>query len=205
MKTSSPNPAQAARRTELIAAGIALLAHEGIEAATMRRLAAAAARTTGTITHYFANRDELLVAMLRHVHAAAGARMLKALTAETNARARLKAVLLEALPLDQERLTEWKVWLAFWGVVAGAPHLASEHANRYEEWQAMLEKLIRENGVQGGKATGLTAHLIAIIDGFGLQLTLAGAPTTKRATTLSHQCLRALEQTLKSEGIKLAF
>jgi AcrR family transcriptional regulator len=181
-------------------AGIALLAREGVEAATMRRLAAAAHCTTGAVTHHFENRDELLVAMLRRVHAAAGERMLSAIRLEATPRARLKGVLLNALPLDRERLIEWKVWLAFWGVVSGAPHLAAEHARRYQEWHAILQPLVRENGVRGESVNELTAHLVATIDGFGLRLTFASAAHTP---ALRRHCLYALQRTLEAAGIEI--
>ena len=41
----------------------------------MRRIAEAAGCTTGLVTHYFASKDEILVAALRPSHEAAGARM----------------------------------------------------------------------------------------------------------------------------------
>ena len=41
------------RRAEVVAAAFGLLAEGGVEAATMRRIAAAADATTGRVTHYF--------------------------------------------------------------------------------------------------------------------------------------------------------
>ena len=59
------DPAQ--RRAEIVEATFGLLAEGGVEAATMRRVAAAAGATTGRVTHYFDLRVELLVAALREV------------------------------------------------------------------------------------------------------------------------------------------
>ena len=66
-----------ARKGELLDASLALVASEGIEAASLRRLARAADCTTGAITYYFEGRDALLVAMLRRAHQTTGARMLR--------------------------------------------------------------------------------------------------------------------------------
>jgi AcrR family transcriptional regulator len=93
-----------ARKRELLDASLALVAAEGIEAATLRRLARAADCTTGAITYYFEGRDALLVAMLRRAHQTTGARMLRAAGRGASPRDRLWAVLMEALPLDPERL-----------------------------------------------------------------------------------------------------
>ncbi|MGH3177968.1 MAG: TetR/AcrR family transcriptional regulator, partial [Streptosporangiaceae bacterium] len=43
----------AARRAELVDAAWRVIAEEGLEAATMRRIAEAAGCTTGRVTHYF--------------------------------------------------------------------------------------------------------------------------------------------------------
>jgi BetI-type transcriptional repressor, C-terminal len=42
----------------------------------------------------------------------------------------LRAVLAEALPLDQERVLEWRVWLAFWGSAATNARLQAEQRTR---------------------------------------------------------------------------
>ncbi|MCA6289296.1 MAG: TetR family transcriptional regulator C-terminal domain-containing protein, partial [Phenylobacterium sp.] len=133
-----------ARKRELLDASLVLVASEGIEAATLRRLARAADCTTGAITYYFEGRDALLVAMLRRAHQTTGARMLRAAGRGASPRDRLWGVLMEALPLDPERLAEWRVWLAFWGAAAGNPALVEENLARYAEWRALLQTLVRD-------------------------------------------------------------
>ena len=59
------------RRRELVEASWQVIADEGLEGVTMRKVAAAARCTTGRITHYFENREELLLAALRAVYSAA--------------------------------------------------------------------------------------------------------------------------------------
>ena len=189
------------RRSSLVDSGLDLLAREGLEAATMRRLAVAANCTTGMITHYFENREALLLAMLRHVHTAAGARMIKAVARASTPRTKLDAVLLESLPLDAARLVEWKVWLAFWGAVPSAPNLAIEHAQRYDEWRSLLLRLVHESGLHGEGANRTVTNLIAIVDGYGLQMTLTGSPKSKVSALLQEHCRRALEQSLDAAGI----
>ena len=49
------------RRAELADAAARLIARSGIEAATMREVAAEAGLTTGALTHYFADKHELLL------------------------------------------------------------------------------------------------------------------------------------------------
>tara|TARA_R110000868_G_scaffold128679_1_gene336952 strand:- start:220 stop:816 length:597 start_codon:yes stop_codon:yes gene_type:complete len=184
------------RRFELADACVALVATEGLEAASMRRLAEAANCTTGSLTHYFPNRTALLIAMLRHVHDAAGKRMLTALAGEETPRKQLEAVLHESLPLDTLRFKEWRVWLAFWGEVLSSPDLAKEHAARYGEWKKLLMSLTSSRKLPLEHQQRFVTRLIATVDGFGLQIAMCSSPNTKSAITLQQECNIALQETL---------
>ena len=182
-----------ARKRELLDASLALVASEGIEAATLRRLARAADCTTGAITYYFEGRDALLVAMLRRAHQTTGARMLRAAGRGASTRDRLWAVLMEALPLDPERLAEWRVWLAFWGAAAGNPALVEENLARYAEWRALLQTLVRDlAGTQADLPLRVDA-LMGLIDGFGLQIALSKGLQSEGAVALRQSAERVLK------------
>ena len=159
----------AQRRRELVAATWAVVAAEGIEAATVRRIAEEAGCTTGRITHYFADKEEVLVAALRQVHRAAGKRMLAAIGERSGLEA-LRAVLAEALPLDQERVLEWRVWLAFWGSAATSTSLQAEQHERYREWRGLLKRVLATARLSAGiDLDRLVDQIVALVDGFGLQ------------------------------------
>ncbi len=182
-----------ARKRELLDASLALVASEGIEAATLRRLARAADCTTGAITYYFEGRDALLVAMLRRAHQTTGARMLRAAGRGASPRDRLWAVLMEALPLDPERLAEWRVWLAFWGAAAGNPALVEENLARYAEWRALLQTVVRDlAGTQADLPLRVDA-LMGLIDGFGLQIALSKGLQSEGAVALRQSAERVLK------------
>lgn len=154
------------RRASVVAATRAVVAAEGIEAATMRRIADAAGCTTGRITHYFADKDEVLVAVLRSVHLAAAERMARRLTTAAPDD-RLRAVIEEALPLDGARLEEWRVWIAFWGRAAGVPELEAEQRARYDEWSGLVAGLLVLD-----RDHPHVDRLLAAVDGIGLRATL---------------------------------
>ena len=160
----------AQRRRELVAATWAVVAAEGIEAATVRRIAEEAGCTTGRITHYFADKEEVLVAALRQVHRAAGKRMLAAIGQRSGLEA-LRAVLVEALPLDQERILEWRVWLAFWGSAATSTSLQAEQHQRYREWRGLLKRVLATAQQLSADIDldRLVDQIVALVDGFGLQ------------------------------------
>lgn len=159
------------RRAAIVAATCDLIASEGLDAATMRRIAERTGSTTGLVTHYFESKQAVLVAALREVHRAAGKRMFAAIASTTRESA-LRAVVEESLPLDAPRRAEWRIWLAFWGQAATDMELGREQHRRYAEWTGLLDELV--SSPDGSRADGSTAvdELIALIDGVGTRATL---------------------------------
>jgi len=158
------------KRAEFVAASWNVIASNGLRAATLRRVASEAGCTTGSLTHYFPDRRSLLTASLRSAHFQAGARMLKATKHASTAFERLEAVLLEALPLDALRMREWRVWLAFWAEAMNDPELAKENERRYAQWRNLLSDVVSPLVADSRDADREVDHLIALIDGLGLQL-----------------------------------
>jgi AcrR family transcriptional regulator len=164
-----------------------VIASEGLRAATLRRVASEAGCTTGSLTHYFPDRRSLLIDSLRSAHFQAGDRMLNAAKQASTDFERLEAVLLEALPLDAPRMREWRVWLAFWAEAMNDPELAKENERRYAEWRSMLSDFVAPLVADSRAADHEVDHLIALIDGLGLQLARnvekdgAGLETRRRA------------------------
>jgi AcrR family transcriptional regulator len=161
------------RRRAFIAASWDVLATEGLGAATLRRIAAEAGCTTGALTHYYPDRAGLLVDALRAAHEAAARRMRVAAVAAETPHARLRAVLLEALPLDAERRREWKVWIAFWAEASADAALRTENARRYAEWHALLARLLEPFHAKPAERRRAALALAAFVDGLGLQMSVA--------------------------------
>lgn len=183
----------AERRAEFIAASWSVIAEQGFGAVTMRSVAAAAGCTTGALTHYFSDRHALLVEALRAAHMAAGERMASvAETADSDFNS-LRSVLLESLPLDDERLREWKVWLAFWGASMSEPALARENSRRYAEWRGAVRELLAP---LSNAAAADAELLIALVDGLGLRIarhTDGGKSLARKQT----ECRAALDRYLQ--------
>ena len=153
------------KRDEFVAAGAEVIALEGLAAASMRRIAEQAGCTTGSLTHYFDSRNELLVATLKYVHNNAGARMVTAMQANGSAQARLRAVLRESLPFEAESLMEWSVWIAFWSVSIEDADLTKENTRRYKEWRQVIEHLLEPFSSNRSLET---SNLLSLVDGYGL-------------------------------------
>jgi TetR/AcrR family transcriptional repressor of bet genes len=87
----------------------------------------------------------------------------------------LRAVLLDALPLDGQRALEWRVWLAFWGRASTDAALMNEQQHRYAEWRKLLQAIIA--AIAGKQTTPeqvlfLVDLVAGTIDGLGIQTVL---------------------------------
>ena len=186
------------RRAEILGAARTLIAKKGVAAATMREVSTAAGCTTGALTHYFPDRHAILVGAIRSAHAAAGDRMRARAGSEKTPVARLRAIVLEALPLDAVRKEEWRIWLAFWGEALGDSRLRRENARRYREWSSLLDELLVPLlPARAARADALTA-LQSLVDGLGLRLILhderAKEPLSAARTTVARLVKAHLER-----------
>jgi AcrR family transcriptional regulator len=160
------------KRSEFVDATWRVIRREGLAAATLRRVATEASCTTGALTHYFSNREALLVQALRTAHFAAGARMIEAARKVKGDLKRLETIVLEALPLDPERMQEWKTHITFWGEASDNEMLRQENARRFGEWGELLEQYLAPI-VRRPEALKREAMLLmGLIDGLALRLML---------------------------------
>jgi TetR/AcrR family transcriptional regulator, transcriptional repressor of bet genes len=170
------------QRARVIAATWRVVAHEGIEAATIRRIAEAADCTTGLVTHYFQSKEDILVEALRHVFATGALRVEADL--DRPPLEALQAVLLDALPLDEQRLLEWRVWLIFWGQALTSRSLASEQQQNYSKWSTTVRNLLVK-ARQAGAVDELTdvelatIRTLAMVDGLGIRGVFDPSPGTR--------------------------
>lgn len=156
------------RRREIVDATARLIARGGLEAATMRDIAAEAGWTTGVVNHYFADKRELLRSTLTHsIHQR---RVVRRRAGGDTPGERLRHELSAALPLDEEGRTHWLVTLAFLAQAVGDADLAAVQRDAYRGFRANVAELVLQTGV-ADLATALdrAEHLIAQIDGVAIQ------------------------------------
>jgi AcrR family transcriptional regulator len=187
------------RRHEIGAATWRAIDELGVDGTSMRAIAERAGCTTGRLSHYFDRREDVLLAALRQAHGRAAERMTIAAAGRTG-RDALRAVLLEALPLDDERRIEWKVWLTFWAQAIATPSLRDEHERRYREWRGVVRGLVTEvvGPLERADVGRLADSLVALVDGLGIQASMTPGPTTARRTRQTLDA--ALDQLLPVAG-----
>ncbi len=173
-----------ARRREIIDATARLIARAGLDAVTMRDVAAEAGWTTGVVTHYFTDKRELL---LETYTASLAGRVARRLADDEPPLARLRGSLEGALPLDDDRRLHWLVTLACVTQASGDPALADTQQRSYGEFRAFVAELIdaADLAVTQTSAT-LAESLISLSNGIAIQALLAPDlwPPTRQVDTL---------------------
>src|SRR5262245_32595379 len=156
------------RRAELTEATARLIARTGIESATMREVAAEAGWTTGALTHYFADKRELLLTTFQT--SLANRRAQRPSDADADPAAQLRSSLEGALPLDDSRRRHWMVTIAFCSQASGDPELAAAQRAAYREFRDHIADLAERCGLTDERdAEGYAERLIAVADGIAVQ------------------------------------
>src|SRR5881398_2006091 len=123
----------AERRAELAEVTARQIAAVGIERLRLRDVAKLGGWTTGTVSHYFADKRQLLLATFQAQTETARRRLDDA---QRGGADDLDAIVESTLPLDDARMLTWQVWLAFWGAAVGDPELSFEQRKRYQGFRA---------------------------------------------------------------------
>lgn len=132
------------RRREIIEACWSVFVDKGEEGLTIRNVAQAMNCATGRITHYFDSREQLVAAAIQASYDDVKTRTDAILGQNLSALEKLHRIGEELIPIDKRRLTEARVWLAFWSLAAADGDLAQENDARHEDWKRDLQPLLRE-------------------------------------------------------------
>jgi AcrR family transcriptional regulator len=162
------------RRSELAAAVWRLASREGVEAITVRRVAAEAGWSTGALVHYFGDKEEL-IRFAFELTADRVARRFDAAAARLSDPLELaRTMLVEALPLDRERRTEVRLWFAFLGLALTRPTLGAAQRDAYRAWRRRLAAALLDAQERGDLTPDIDCEreataLIALADGLAVQ------------------------------------
>lgn len=164
-----------ARREELAQALWRLVMREGMAGASIRRVAAEAGWSSGSVRHYFTTHSELLVFAMDRVTQRVADRI-AALPQQADPRMRARLVLAEILPLDDVRRAETQVWLAFTMQAVNDPALRP----LLDAAHALLRDLCRQAAeVYTSEDVPVEAErLHALLDGLALHAVLEPETTT---------------------------
>ncbi|AVH64084.1 TetR/AcrR family transcriptional regulator [Nostoc sp. 'Peltigera membranacea cyanobiont' N6] len=160
-----------ARRIEVTKAAWRVIAREGLDRASMRAIAQELGSSTGVVTHYFRDKEELILFTLEQVFENVLQDM-KTCTEGRQGIERLVQMIFVALPLEDIDKADWKVWVAFLGYSVGRERLVQKHQKRYDSLRQLicqeLADLQKALVIRADLDLALEANaLIALVDGIG--------------------------------------
>lgn len=165
-----------ARRQEVVQAVFRIIASDGLERASLREVAEEAGLAVGSVRHYFASSDELLVFSFGSVIDRIAGRLEAALTSVEDAppessrqHQAVLNLLGQFLPLDEELAVDACVWMAFRHAARIKPVLAAEAERSHRTVAAVVGRLIMalSPGEADAQQTLVTEaeRLLATMDG----------------------------------------
>ncbi|GMX65356.1 TetR/AcrR family transcriptional regulator [Paenibacillus elgii] len=169
----------------------------GLEQATVRNIAKEAGLSVGSMRHYFSTQVELF-AFCMDLYAQRVQNRVAELTVEKPFLPDLKQLLLQFLPVNEERTKEIEVWFLFNAKVMIYPELkkVSEEMQNglYRTAEFVIETLVESNLAKSGLDAALEAEkLYALVDGLAIhQLMQPGRLSSERMEYLLDQHLSSL-------------
>jgi len=194
------------RRDEILSATWRVIARNGIAGATIRAIAREAKCSAGILAHYFDDKEDILGSALLLSHRRVGARMTAAAAGLAGLPA-LRAVMLEALPLDERRDTEAQIEISFWGRALGNARLRDLQHSEFERFCRRLLSHLQEAASLGELSDGYdlalaTHQLVVLIDGLSAERVLyPDRVTPQRQVEMLDQLLRSFQPAATREAV----
>jgi AcrR family transcriptional regulator len=169
-----------AKRSELLAAAIAVIAQEGYAGATMRKVAQSAGCTTGAVTYYFANKEEMISAVAQNLFD-----KVDALLDINLDQVDIKSIIEQWhqwISLDEPG--NWLAWLQLLTHARHQPAFASVIKQRYTHFRQVATTVLKAGQRQGKiredvPADVLADHIAAFSDGWLMMLPFQPEPVSK--------------------------
>jgi AcrR family transcriptional regulator len=164
------------RREALLAAVWRVIARDGLERATVRTIAEETGWSTGVLAHYFVDKEDILASALQLSHERIVARWDEKL-AGLEGLAALRELVLDNLPLDDERELETRFHFNYWTRLLTHDGRAAAQWRQGPELVDRLSDLVEEARALGEidpgvRSADVAERLLALIDGLSLHALL---------------------------------
>lgn len=181
------------RREQVVDAVLEILATEGWDGVTLRRISEVSGLSNGAMSHFVGTKDQM-VAEATRVHFERYLRRAETVTAEGTVSERLTNWIFDIVARTEGNRKEWACWLALWGQAPFDPVIRKELERVYRAHAQRLAAIIEEGRDSGEIAAEVDPkaaadQLIALIDGLALRRMMAtggyGADAIRKAV-LAH-------------------
>lgn len=189
-----------AQRKIVADAAIRVIQEHGLEHATVRNIAKEAGLSVGSMRHYFATQAELFTFCM-NLFAERVQKRVEALQMSGSVLQDMKNLLLQFLPLDEDRMMEMEVWFSFTAKLLVYPELKKLSDQMHQGMYRSVQWVIQELQKQGMTHPELDAEmeiekLYALVDGLAIHMLMQpDRLTVKRVEQVIEQHLSMLCQT----------
>lgn len=169
------------RREHIIDVTWALIVEGGIEAATMREIAAKAGFANGALKHYFPSKAKIVEGTFDRAMRIVGAGLN---TEQGRGLAGLRALSIAAIPRDEAAVTAGRVLMAYWEMSLANEEMRDRYEAFLADWRGLILRYLAEGRADGDIVTAtpdevLVDELVLLTAGANI-MTLVG----RRFTTL---------------------
>ncbi|MBT2217751.1 TetR/AcrR family transcriptional regulator [Virgibacillus dakarensis] len=153
-----------------------IIKEEGTEKASIRRVAVEAGMSTGALRHYFSTKDEMLLFIMNY-YLEEGKKRSQSKSWSENPLQAVEEVLLELVPIDEEKKIETSVWwiLALQSLTSATLKEKKDEMTNgtYELANSMIEILVLQGILSDSTNVKLEkSRLSALIDGLSIHALL---------------------------------
>lgn len=193
------------KRKEIAEAAWNIIKEEGIEKASIRRVAEKAGMSAGALRHYFSTKDEMLIFIMDY-YLDEGRKRSEMKDWSKNPLKAVEEILLELVPMDEKKQIESSVW---W--ILALRSLTSETLKEkkdemtdgtYELANSLLELLISHEIVSNSINVDIEKHRLAtLIEGLSIHALLRpDVYTPEKVQEVIHYHLETLHKTSMNDN-----
>lgn len=167
-------------RDEILNGARKVIAQRGAESTRFTDVASETGTAVSTLQYSFGNRDDLIIATLRHTNELVRAEVEQAMADVEHPVERLRRFVHTTMvgeETDTAAREAWLLWIEYWRSGAHDPDLAQEWYAVYDEWKSILRSIV-EAGVDTGVFTltfpmdDAVTVLLAMFDGLCVPMVL---------------------------------
>lgn len=167
------------RRAELLEHARQVIIRDGLSATSLRRISREGGYTTGTLSHHFADKRELIAACFESTMRNWLDHVVQQLATAPTAEASVCTYVAIAIPFGDEQQGEWRLWLEFCASTVGDAALAELLLDVDSPWDAAIAAAAarwQEAGLvrRHLPAVALGAILARLVDGLGVRALTTG-------------------------------
>ncbi len=181
------------RRKDLIRGSISSISKFGFHNSTVKTICKEAGMSRGLIGHYFAGKEDLLLAAFEHLTERLGKQTV--LTLHKVTRDPFKRLVALATMTFHPEVVSCKhapVWLAFWGVALWEPEMLEVHRDLWGKYRDWIERLIGQAAAERGLELDVriaTLTFTQLLDGLFLGWVMEDSYTLEDCQTVLHKWL----------------